>query len=152
MQMQGHKRRVWKGGETSPEKSMSYCWPWPWLQGSSSPDDTQAEERECPLRQQGAASGAPWAAPPCGSWHLGSLTLSSCWAVPPAPEKIWRDESSDQRFSAGFFIYASSLVPEVRVLVLAGIELNFFVVAGTGLCFGLVMRTVLIIQGCLLYC
>ena len=38
------------------------------------------------------------------------------------------------------------------VLVLAGIELIFFIVASTGLCFGFVLKTVLIIQGCFHYC
>ena len=41
---------------------------------------------------------------------------------------------------------------EVLVLVLAGIELVFFVVAGMGLCFGFVLKTVLITQGCFRYC
>ena len=38
------------------------------------------------------------------------------------------------------------------VLVLAGIELIFFIVASMGLCFGFVLKTVLIIQGCFRYC
>ena len=38
------------------------------------------------------------------------------------------------------------------VLVLAGIELIFFLVAGMGLCFGFVLRTVLITQGCVRCC
>ena len=38
------------------------------------------------------------------------------------------------------------------VLVLAGIELIFFIVASMGLCFGFVLKTVLIIQGCSPYC
>ena len=38
------------------------------------------------------------------------------------------------------------------VLVLAGIELNFFIVACMGLCFGFVLKTVLVIQGCFSYC
>jgi len=37
-------------------------------------------------------------------------------------------------------------------LVLAGIELIFFIVAGMGLCFGFVLKTVLITQGCFSYC
>jgi len=37
------------------------------------------------------------------------------------------------------------------VLVLAGVELNFFIVAGMGLCFGFVLETVLITQGCFNY-
>ena len=37
------------------------------------------------------------------------------------------------------------------VLVLAGIELIFFIVARMRLCFGFVLRTVLIIQGCFRY-
>ena len=38
------------------------------------------------------------------------------------------------------------------VLVLAGVELIFFIVAGMGLCFGFVLETVLIIQECFRYC
>ena len=38
------------------------------------------------------------------------------------------------------------------VLVLAGIELIFCIVASMGLCFGFVLKTVLIIQGCFRYC
>ena len=38
------------------------------------------------------------------------------------------------------------------VLVLAGVVLIFFIVAGMGICFGLVLETVLIIQGCFSYC
>ena len=40
----------------------------------------------------------------------------------------------------------------LRVLVLAGIELIFFIVASMGLCFGFVLETVLIIQGYFSYC
>ena len=38
------------------------------------------------------------------------------------------------------------------MLVLAGIELIFFSVAGMGLCSGFVLETVLMIQGCFCYC
>jgi len=38
------------------------------------------------------------------------------------------------------------------VLVLAGIELIFFLVAGMGLCFGFVLETELVTQGCSSYC
>ena len=38
------------------------------------------------------------------------------------------------------------------MLVLAGTESIFFTVAGMRLCFGLVLETVLIIQGCFSYC
>jgi len=38
------------------------------------------------------------------------------------------------------------------VLVLAGIELIFFIVASMGLCFGFVLKSVLIVQGCFCYC
>ena len=38
------------------------------------------------------------------------------------------------------------------VLVLGGVELIFFTVASMGLCFGFVLGTVLIIQGCFHYC
>jgi len=38
------------------------------------------------------------------------------------------------------------------VLVWAGIELNLFVVTSMGLCFGFVLKMVLIIQGCFSYC
>jgi len=38
------------------------------------------------------------------------------------------------------------------MLVLAGIGLIFFVVANMGLCFGFVLKTVLIIQGYFHYC
>ena len=40
----------------------------------------------------------------------------------------------------------------LAVLVLAGIELIFFIVASMGLCFGFVLETVLITQGCFSYC
>jgi len=40
----------------------------------------------------------------------------------------------------------------VYVLVLAGVELIFFIGASAGLCFGFVLKTVLIIQGCFTYC
>jgi len=39
------------------------------------------------------------------------------------------------------FAHAVFLVYQV-VLVLAGVELNFFIVAGMGLCFGFVLETV----------
>jgi len=39
-----------------------------------------------------------------------------------------------------------------NVLGLAGIELILFVVASMGLCFGFVVKTVLIIQGCFSSC
>ena len=45
----------------------------------------------------------------------------------------------------GIFLYAS-------VLVLSGVELIFFTVADRGLCFGFVLKIVLIIQGCFSYC
>jgi len=38
------------------------------------------------------------------------------------------------------------------VLVLAGIELIFFIVASMGLCFGFVLKTVLITEGCVSSC
>ena len=38
------------------------------------------------------------------------------------------------------------------VLVLAGVEFIFFIVASMGLCFGFVLETVLITQGCFCYC
>ena len=38
------------------------------------------------------------------------------------------------------------------VLVLAGVQLIFFIVAGMVLCFGFVLKTVLITQGCFPYC
>ena len=44
------------------------------------------------------------------------------------------------------------LVFIISVLVLAGIELIFFTVASMGLCFGFVLKTVLITQGCFIYC
>ena len=37
-------------------------------------------------------------------------------------------------------------------LVLAGIELIFFIIAVMGLCFSFVRKTVLITQGCFSYC
>ena len=40
----------------------------------------------------------------------------------------------------------------MSVLVLAGIELIFFIVAGMGLCSGFVLETVLITQGYFPYC
>ena len=39
-----------------------------------------------------------------------------------------------------------------NVLVLAGIELIFFIRARMGLCFGFVLKTLLITQGCFRYC
>ena len=41
---------------------------------------------------------------------------------------------------------------EITVLVLAGIELIFFIVVSMGLCFGSVLETVLMTQGCFRYC
>ena len=38
------------------------------------------------------------------------------------------------------------------MLGLTGIELIFFLVAGMGLCFGFVLKTVLITEGCFPYC
>jgi len=38
------------------------------------------------------------------------------------------------------------------VLVLAGIELFFFIVASMGLCVGFVLKTALIIERCFHYC
>ena len=43
-------------------------------------------------------------------------------------------------------------IPFKGVLVLAGIELIFFTVASTELCFGFVLKTVLIMQRCFCYC
>ena len=40
---------------------------------------------------------------------------------------------------------------KILVLVLAGVELIFFIAAGMGLCFRFVLETVLIIQGCFRY-
>ena len=40
----------------------------------------------------------------------------------------------------------------VVVLGLAETKLIFFIVASMGLCFGFVLKTALIIQGCLRYC
>lgn len=37
------------------------------------------------------------------------------------------------------------------VLILTGMELNFFMVACMGLCLGSVMKTVMISQGCFIY-
>ena len=45
-----------------------------------------------------------------------------------------------------------SLMLFASVLVLAGIELIFFIVASMGMCFAFVLRTVLIAQGCFSYC
>ena len=39
-----------------------------------------------------------------------------------------------------------------NVLVWAEVEFIFFIVATMGLCFGFVLRTVLITQGCFCYC
>ena len=40
----------------------------------------------------------------------------------------------------------------LSVLVLAGVQLIFFIVAGMGLCFGFVLKTVLVTQGRFSYC
>ena len=40
----------------------------------------------------------------------------------------------------------------LSVLVLAGMELIFFIVASMRLCFAFVLKTVLIMQGCFSYC
>lgn len=52
----------------------------------------------------------------------------------------------------GFFKSVGLLVGKLSVLVLAGVKLVFFTVAGMRLCFGLVLETVLIIQRCFPYC
>ena len=44
----------------------------------------------------------------------------------------------------------SQLFEYLLVLVLAGII--FFIVANMGLCFGFVLETVLVLQGCFRYC
>lgn len=44
------------------------------------------------------------------------------------------------------------LVEKLSVLVLAGVKLVFFTVAGMSLCFGFVLETVVIMQGCFPYC
>ena len=46
----------------------------------------------------------------------------------------------------------SEIIILTGVLVLAGVKLIFFIVAGMGLCFGFVLETVLITQGCFHYC
>ena len=51
-------------------------------------------------------------------------------------------------FKAGIF----SLSIGTGVLVLAGVHFIFFIVASMGLCFGFVLESVLIIQGCFSYC
>lgn len=38
------------------------------------------------------------------------------------------------------------------LLVWAKVELNFFIAAGTGLCFGVVLKTALLTQGRCSYC
>ena len=52
----------------------------------------------------------------------------------------WKCKNSGQQFI------------RVAVLVLAGIELNYFIVVCMGLCFGFVLKTVLIMQWCFSYC
>jgi len=48
----------------------------------------------------------------------------------------------------------SSQLPseQQRVLVLGETELNFFMLAGTGVCSGFMLKRELIIQGCFHYC
>ena len=50
------------------------------------------------------------------------------------------------------FRFWSELHQKTFVLVLAGIELIFFIVASMGQCFGFVLKTVLITQRCFSYC
>ena len=66
----------------------------------------------------------------------------------PAPSNL-NSRHSEQRQTFSPLDQNSSYVV---VLVLAGIELIFFVVACMGLCFGFVLQTVLMIQGCFSYC
>ena len=74
--------------------------------------------------------------------------LSAGWDIPAF--------EFEPDFAFGWAYGQSGIEMEVRVrlavLVLAGIELIFFTVASMGLCFGFVLKTVLIIQGCFCYC
>ena len=49
-------------------------------------------------------------------------------------------------------IWTLSTFVLTNMLVLSGTELIFFLVASMGLCFGFVLKTVFIIQGCFSYC
>ena len=57
-----------------------------------------------------------------------------------------------QAGKSSFVLASKSSLVLAAVLVLAGIELIFFIVAGMGLCLGFVLETVLIMQGCFRYC
>ena len=78
----------------------------------------------------------------CGTQFAFDLNLSilrcccSIWAVRNFVSCSWKLQG---------MLYTSALV-------LAGIELIFFVVANMVLCFGFVLEAVLVIQGCFPYC
>ena len=55
-QIQEHKRTMQNPKESSSKKATSCCWPWPWLQGISSPD-LKAAERQSPSGSEGQPRG-----------------------------------------------------------------------------------------------
>ena len=99
------------------------------------------------------------------------LSRSGCssgitWII-PAALPLLRDPAVSHLAGAGILKTSTKLAAERQsgfsdgteywgggstLLVLAGIELIFFIVAGMGLCFGFVLKTVLIIQACFRYC
>ena len=80
-----------------------------------------------------------------------------CWLI-----QIESTNETNTSFTSGLWScinhvkFMKIIKPQPRhkegVLVLAGVELIFFAVAGMGLCFGFVLKTVLVIQGCFSYC
>jgi len=84
---------MWKPKESSSEKATSCCWPWPWLQGSSSPDP-KAAERQSPAGSEGQPRG-----PPGLLLHVaaGLLALSpSCMlGLLPQLQRRWEEKIAD---------------------------------------------------------
>ena len=93
---------MWRPKESSSEKATSCCWPWPWFQGSSSPDP-KAAERQSPAGREGQPRG-----PPGLLLHVsaGLLALSpSCvLGLLPQLQRRWEEMAADTYKVHSFFI------------------------------------------------
>ena len=65
---------------------------------------------------------------------------------------VTREEPCNRNDCGALALQMCTAIRHVSVLVLAGIELIFFMVASVGLCSGFVLKTVLVTQGCFCYC
>ena len=104
---------------------------------------------------------------------VGAVTALTAWSSKPFPRGILQLICPAAAPSLMYYLKSTLLMLQCRaassggvkangspvhrpllegVLVLAGIELIFFRVAGVGLRFGFVLETVLVIQGCFSYC